>query len=280
MQFVLDRDFQKQKDLFNKEYGESCQLIKEFYNLIHNMLHANPIQGGSPDQTIYVLGMTCLSEVNEILSLCTWGYGVGSTKISRALYERVVTLSYLSTHPEEIPAFRDYSWVHFYKMQKESIQFTNTPPWTTAPLVEENFERVKGNYQQTDCKKCKTKRLQPSWTKKSMPELSGSLGATLRQLYWSCFLCPTFDIHSTYFGALRQFCSDGVLQLNTNTEKESVNGSLDSMKALLMALALAISKHFNVRRDRELIQLADKLRKWISEHPLPTGPQTPNLPPR
>jgi hypothetical protein len=69
-------------------------------------------------KVMYGLGRIPLEdEFQTIILLCANGYSNTAKITLRALFEKVVTLLYLKKHPDEMPAFINYSWID---RQKES----------------------------------------------------------------------------------------------------------------------------------------------------------------
>ena len=59
------------------------------------------------DKILFHLDRLCAEDFSEILLLCGNGYGIGAEKVLRGMYERAVTATYLSQHPEEAANFLD-----------------------------------------------------------------------------------------------------------------------------------------------------------------------------
>jgi hypothetical protein len=54
---------------------------------------------GPEDRTVFVLGRLCMEDFFEIIQLAGNGYGFGALKLVRSLYERAVTMAFLSGQP-------------------------------------------------------------------------------------------------------------------------------------------------------------------------------------
>ncbi|NTU73646.1 hypothetical protein HGB07_05795, partial [Candidatus Roizmanbacteria bacterium] len=55
------------------------------------------------ENLIFFIGRLCVEDFNETFLLAGNGYGFGSHKILRGLYERVVTMAYLAINQDEVP---------------------------------------------------------------------------------------------------------------------------------------------------------------------------------
>src|SRR5262249_33489403 len=74
---------------------------------IRELTNANPAQ-----RVVFFLGRNTVEDFMEVLLACGNGYGVAGLKLLRALFERVVTAMYLAAHPDEVPHFLEYHYVH------------------------------------------------------------------------------------------------------------------------------------------------------------------------
>jgi hypothetical protein len=71
------------------------------------------------DRIVFTFGVMCWEDWEEILVLGANGYGFGCLKILRGMYERLVTISHLRRHPEEVDRFLDWHYVADYKVSRE-----------------------------------------------------------------------------------------------------------------------------------------------------------------
>lgn len=157
------------------------------------------VAAGEPvaDKLVLHLGMLCVEDFKEILLLSANGFGIGGQKILRGLYEKAVTADYISKHPDEALRFLDYFWVHMKKdLSHMNKSYEDSDPELFA-LVMKHYEEVKGQFMQTDCKKCKTKKQQISWTKLNVEDMAKAADSQLARWIHSCYFLPTLQTHST-----------------------------------------------------------------------------------
>ncbi len=146
------------------------QLLGSFQNLkaAIDVVILNQVKQQRDDRIIYLLGRAIFEGFNSIVLLCANGYLHTSKSILRAMFEQAVTLAYLDLHRDEIIGYDEYHWVIRHKRipdyQKNNIKLSDEHVQET----EENFKRVKKNYMRTDCKGCKTERLNHMWSKKDI----------------------------------------------------------------------------------------------------------------
>lgn len=140
------------------------------------------------DRVIFGLGRLCAEDFLEILLLAGNGYGVAALKLLRGLYERAVTISYLSEHPGEATAFLDYHFVSQHKVLTElrAIGLEERFPRDEREKVEAEYQRVKHNYLVTGCKECGAKRMNHTWSKLDVVAMAKStdLGKLLAMAYY------------------------------------------------------------------------------------------------
>ena len=186
--------------------------------------------------------------------------GIGSAKILRSFYERVVTLAYLADHPEEGQSFMEYSDIHWYKLimeQRKAEGKIGLGDDEESKTIVAKYNAIRPRFIQTDCKKCDTKRLQSSWTKKGLPELAEKVSEDIRRGYFRAFLVPTFYIHTTFFGAANYFelskdFGPTSVQVNIDNEKEQIDTSLSMSHALLLQVAYVFNNHFKLGHEAKL----------------------------
>ncbi len=128
--------------------------------------------------TLYTLARVAMEDdFWSIIILCSNGYALSAKQILRGMFERVVTLSYLAKHPDEIDLFNDFFTIDQYKRVQNYER--REPGEFSRKVVEETkqrFEEVKDKYTITDCRMCKTKRLNHMWSKKNLIAMAEELG--------------------------------------------------------------------------------------------------------
>jgi hypothetical protein len=114
-----------------------------------------------------MFGRLCCEDFFEILLCCGNGYGQAATKLVRGLYERGVTLLYLHENPVSVDDFLDF---HHISQRKLLLSIKETMgedviPEEIAADVEQQYQELKGKFMVTDCEKCRTKKLNHTWSK-------------------------------------------------------------------------------------------------------------------
>lgn len=152
----------------------------------------------SDDWVIFTMGRTCAEEFFEILLLAANGYGICSLKLIRSLYERAVTMDYLSDHPSDISAFINYDVVSQRKLMKAIQNSMKKEVFTTEKIaeVESKYQTAKDNYMIDDCKKCGTKRLNHTWHPLDLVSMAQK--TKFGKLIVPAYYVPMVHVHSTF----------------------------------------------------------------------------------
>lgn len=99
------------------------------------------------ERLAFMLGRHVPEDFNEIFILVAKGYGIGSLKLLRPMYERVVTMLYLMRNPEKAEDFIDWHLIDKQKMlnllKAEGDEPTNYLTLEEAEQIKADYERVK-----------------------------------------------------------------------------------------------------------------------------------------
>jgi hypothetical protein len=134
----------------------------------------------------------------EILLLCGNGYGIGAQKLVRGMYERAVTARYLFKHPSEIDDYLAFHRVTDYKflIAIQSSMGDGVLSQEQAEKIKRDFEAVKTRFMVPDCKKCKTARLNHTWSRADVVSMARE-SEDLWRLIVPAYYLPTREFHST-----------------------------------------------------------------------------------
>lgn len=162
-----------------------------------------------PEYTLFSLGDACRQEYMEILFLAVHGYGTAASKLLRGFYERAVALAYMLKNRDKIERFLKFAAVQEHKAMKDALKVTTEEHWNavmgehnTAAEVTERFEAVRADFQQTDCRKCGTKRPSISWDL-DIASMVAKVGEPYTTYYLGAYTNANLQIHATAASALR-----------------------------------------------------------------------------
>lgn len=245
---------------------------QEFLRLFPNLVKAMNIAfirkqtGPSIDVVILSLGRLCLEEFMEILLLCGHGYGIAATRSIRGMYERAVTAEYLHKNPDEVDAFLNYHHIAGYKMLKQiqATMGTDVLSPEQTKRIEEDYQKYKGQFMVSVCKKCETFRVNHNWSKLDFVTMASR--TSLAPLIVPDYYLPTRQIHSTV-GAVfsRLVVEDGEgLVFSEAAQRDEADQSLMAAHILMLSILELQKNHFNLEALEEPLQtcLADVSTIW------------------
>lgn len=201
-------DFEFGDTTKSKAFLEGHSLFIRF--LEHTVALANACFGrrcqpkNRAEDVCFDLGQTCRDDYLQTIFLAINGYGIGASKLLRSLYERAVTLTYLTQHPEKAERFVRYAAVQEYKAIKSALKLVpevevdemmQTQGLTVAK-ISQNFEDVKSEFQTTICDKCSKKTTAWSWDL-DLASMAEKVGEPLSRLYLAACVISNLSIHAT-----------------------------------------------------------------------------------
>jgi hypothetical protein len=161
------------------------------------------------------LGETCRTDFLEILFLAVNGYGIGAQKLLRGLFERALALEYIRLNPDKAEKFVRFAAIQEYKASKTAVEVVGIeqfnaamPPENQFEEQEKRYQEIKGEFEQTDCKKCKTKRVAISWDV-DIRTMVDRVGEPFSMLYFTCYVLANLHVHVTLASAFQRESSSG-----------------------------------------------------------------------
>lgn len=244
--------FEKLMALTNKAFGREVRFTSRVEDICFN------------------LGQTCRQDFIEVLFLAANGYGIGAEKILRGLYERAVALEYMRTKPEKAERFMRYAAIQEYKGAKAALEVVSKEtfdatmgPGNSFDDIAGRFEEVKPEFQQTDCKKCKTTETAFSWDI-DVASMVKKVGEPFTKLYLMGYTMPTLHIHATLASAY-----EDESRHETPEERNLHEAETSLMCATMIFLAVIRSQNqlFKLGLEQELdIAWAETEAIWTERH--------------
>jgi hypothetical protein len=242
-----------------KVFFDTHPLWPEKYKLLTSTLTKIFIReilpSNSADKVIFYLGRLCIEDFNEIFLLCGNGYGIGGLKILRGLYERVVTLGYISENPTQAEPFLEYHHIHKGKMliHAEKI-FDLEKDISPEELVtaKENYRIYKDKFREIACEICKTKRTMFSWSKLDTLSMAQKIG--LDGLYFPGFYYPTLQTHATLASLMvrMKVRANGNISFDEGAQHEWASKSLITAHNLMIYVLMIQNTYFKLNIDSEI----------------------------
>lgn len=250
---------------FQTRHPEFIKKLKFFYEILTKIFireMQSPEQvdrSESAERVVFYLGRLAVEDFNEILLLCANGCGIGSMKILRGLYERSVTLAYISEHPDKAEDFLDFFNIHRWKFFNHVRQVFPLDKFNLSAEevteIQKDYEKAKERYQQVLCKKCGKTRTRNSWSE--LDTLSMAREVKLDRLYVPCFFHPTMQVHTT----VPSLCSrlklkeDGVLTFIDGSQHKEADNSLKSAHLLILMIVDIVNDYFKMGLKEEVDNL-------------------------
>ncbi|NOT60639.1 MAG: hypothetical protein HOP19_10505 [Acidobacteria bacterium] len=264
-------EFKGEWDSFNANHPLFTEKLPTLKQVLRKVFVRTFGEVDPTNAVIFTLGSQCLDEFMEILLLCASGLGFGGLKLLRGLYERAVTTQYLATFPQDINRFLDYNDIHLGKFFNHADREYDV----STILSEENVEAIKAAYteakkrfQITDCRKCGTTRLASSWSELDVLSMakkaqgSGNLG--FYDLYGSCYILPTMQLHTTAFsfsGLVEE--NDLDFSFKSDAYRDAAQRALIGAHNIIILVLKIQSNFFKLDLDSEIDALGkDFLEIW------------------
>jgi hypothetical protein len=224
------------------------------------------------DRIVYFLGKVTSEDFTEVLILSGNGHGIGGLKILRGMYERVVTISYLASHPDQAEAFWNYAPIHKYKLSVHAgkvMDLEKTIPRAVLDEVKAERDAVKGNYVD-ECQKCGAKFPMFSWIKGGMDTMAGGASPELKQMYFHCYYWPTLHDHATVNNIIERLELTGSddLSWKEDGQRHWVDVAASSSHWLMITILDLMNARFFLGLDERIKAVENDWRKpWQKSSP-------------
>ncbi len=149
------------------------------------------------DRVVFGFGYLIADEFMEVLVLAANGFGTGALRVTRLMFEQLVTASYISTNPNQVNPFVNYYWIQQKKLATAVEQSGGGSLIKPEKLAEinDNYEKYKNDYLVTVCEKCKSTRLNHTWHKLDVVSMAKKVN--LGNLIVEGYLLPLRETHAT-----------------------------------------------------------------------------------
>lgn len=262
---------------FAEEHPIFMQRLPKLNGTINKVI-ARQASGQMPiDRVLMALGWICAHDFHEILILCGNGLGIGGLKLLRGLYERAVTMQYLSAFPDEVQRFFDYNAIHigkFYSHTEKEFNLKDTLPAKEIEEVKAAKKEAETRFKEPVCETCGTTNTQMSWfaggllsmAQKSRKQLGLKKDEGLDCLYGTCYFMPTMHTHPTFFTFPQwiEFSDEG-MEWKEDAELRHVNHALGGAHIVMMHVLKTHNDFYKLGLDEELGERQeDLLVSWRS----------------
>lgn len=222
------------------------------------------------EKVIFFMGRLCVEDFNEAFLLAANGYGFGSLKIVRGLYERVVNMAYIAANQDEAMRFLEYHYIHQGRLMRHAESFFgNLEKYidkSETTQAKSDFSQYKDKFMQTKCQKCGTKTVMHSWSKLDLASMAKKTG--LESLYFPGYYYPTLQAHATAAAVMYRLKSSGLnpIAFDEGSQPDVADRSLIIAHNLVIRLVDMQSEFFKLDLMRELELLGSDFRDvWGKE---------------
>lgn len=216
------------------------------------------------DLAVFYLGRLAVEDFQEILLLSGNGSGSAALKILRGMYERLVDGRYLSVAPDsEVENF--YSW-HYVQKRKLNQELTETMGEDffeglgyedQRQEIEAGYALVRDTFLVDHCEHCSKKRVNFTWSKKSLLQRAAAAGHSIRGLTFAAYYIPLEHTHSSIAAILHRLreADDGSITFQDDVQRGEADLALQYGFLLLLNILDLQRDHF------KLEQLDESLKK-------------------
>jgi hypothetical protein len=222
------------------------------------------------ERVVFALGRVCVEDFLEVLLLAGNGYGIGAQKILRGLYERAVTMMFLSENPGDVAAFLNFHSVAQRRLLM-AVQQTfgqDVVPKRDADRTESEYQAIKDNYMITDCSNCGTKRLNHTWHNK-LNLVAMAHKTPLGRLIVAGYYLPMGQTHSTVRSLLSRLeeSDSGGLGFKPDAQPKEADMALVTAHDIMLGVLETQKNYFKLGDLGQPLQtcLQDFLDVWSKD---------------
>lgn len=198
---------------------------------------------------VFFLGARCGEDFREVALLAANGHGWGATAHLRGMYERAVTCAYLRHHPDEVDAFVEYDLVRRWRVSQKIKETFNIDAEDEAKLqqLKQDYEAVVDHFRVDLCKKCKTTRMNHSWTKLDFVSMAGKVGA-LGNVVVPGYYMPSAQAHATVASAIYRISEhdDGTFFTDAATSEQEAHRSFQIAHLIILGVLTIQHEYFHL----------------------------------
>lgn len=248
--------FPKEWHSFFQRHPSWPTVLKNLHQILEQVFIRDVELESRAEKIIFFMGRLCVEDFNEVFLLAANGYGFGSLKILRGLYERVVTMAYISNNQDEATSFLEYHYIHRGKLLHHAESFFgNLEDYIDKAEIAEaksDFLTHQDRFMQTNCKKCNTKSVMHSWSKLDLASMAKK--TSLDTLYFPGYYYPTLQAHATTASMIyRLKSSEGnPVSFDEGSQPDAADRSLIVAHNLIIRLVHMQDEFFKLDLTKEL----------------------------
>lgn len=170
-------------------------------------------------------------DANDLMTLSHHDSHYGSQYFLRSIFERVVTLKYLTRNPDKVEDFLDYDAVDWEQILKGIQRLTGLSVGEPARTkISTRAKEARKKNKQEKCQVCGNQR-PTSWTTLNTKDMAENIG--MGHLYLNCYIFPSKLMHPTLWGTNNRIREDNPMY-----------NTLNCLHELLVELILIHRRYF------------------------------------
>ncbi len=266
----LSVGFSKEWKLFFERHPSWPATLTNLHQTLEQVFTREVELESPAEKLIFFMGRLCVEDFNEAFLLAANGYGFGSLKMLRGLYERIVTIAYIAVNQDEAIPFLEYHYIHKGRLMHHAESFFgNLEEYISKAEISEaknDFVKYQDRFMQTKCRRCGTKSIMHSWSKLDLASMAKKTG--LENLYFPGYYYPTLQAHATAAAVMYRLKSSEVnpVTFNERSQPDAADRSLIIAHNLIIRLVHIQSKFFKLELNKELERLSSDFKDvWGSD---------------
>jgi Family of unknown function (DUF5677) len=210
---------------------------------------------------VFYLARTAFDDFYDVFIFTGNCRGFAVKMMLRAIYEHLVTASFIAMKPEEAKHFGDHSSIQKWKVWTRTLevipQVKEVVDTEEITKLDEQQQTARAQLKSEICKKCGQPITQAAWTRVDVAtmaeQVDAAAGTRLVKLYAPCYLMPTALMHPTPFGLeMRLLRTDDPQLIFNETPEPVAHDSLMQAHGLVLRLVRLVNEYFKLDLDAEV----------------------------
>lgn len=211
------------------------------------------------DETVFFLASLVFEDFTEVWLMAGNGLGTGALKALRGMYERAVTAAYISQFPDEGKRFWKYWPIPHRKVLNHAKELHGLAFLESVlgpdhmKTVEDEYQKVKDDFQETLCKQCNLTRTTMSWSKLGLPAMAKKAGYGFEHCYYNGYAIPTQQAHSTVLAVTSRLKQQPDGRFFDNSVQEFYGGlAIMTAHVVMLKMLRVENSYFSLGLDSEI----------------------------
>jgi hypothetical protein len=202
-------------DAFHRRNAAFVEASLRIYRLCGPIFLRTLRNPSTADSSVFYLGRICVDDFSEIVLVCGNGLEIAGKKLLRGLFERGLTAWYLHKHPDEARNFQDYWSVQLDQLTREAVEkfgasITEGEGQEAVESIRVQAIAMRERFMIPACEKCKTRRLNPAWTRLDVASTSREC-PEIGEYFIPAYRDTLAHVHANFGGVIQRLGVKGNL---------------------------------------------------------------------